>query len=113
MPITLGSGDAPGDASGNASGNDPTPKSGDDRMKESSGKIPSGRFWVLDGVSSDEDKEGFTNAEKILQEGRYVCDSFKTNKNSSFSAKQARRDRKRKMQRWAAKSSPFHPRRAP
>jgi hypothetical protein len=108
MPVTIGSGDAPGDANGDASGNsssnDLTPKSDVDWVKESSGKIPSGRFWVLDGVSSDEDEEGYLNAEKILQEGRYVCDSFKTNKNSSFSAKQVGR---------IARGRPFHPRRAP
>jgi hypothetical protein len=71
------------------------------------GKFTSGRFWVLAEDSSDEEEKDLLNPESSTRE-RYVSNSILTNE-SSCSIRQARREHKRRMQRWAAKELAVSP----
>jgi hypothetical protein len=71
----------------------------------------SGRFWVLDEASADEE-EPLPDSPRCRRE-RYVCNSIDSNGDSSISARQARREHKRNLQRWVARELAISPRASP
>jgi hypothetical protein len=66
-----------------------------------------GRFWVLADARSDEEEEDSLIADRSKAR-RYVSNSDVSNCSPS-SARRLRRDRKRRMQRWAAKELAVSP----
>jgi hypothetical protein len=102
MTVGTVSGDSEGDVPGNAAG-----------IRAGSpcspvGATPlGGRFWVLADVRSDEEEENSPITDQSWAR-RYVSNSDLSDCVPS-SARRLRRDRKRRMQRWAAKELAVSP----
>jgi hypothetical protein len=91
-------GDVPGDATGISAGSP---------CSQGRAAPLGGRFWVLAGDRSDEDEEDspISDQSKAL---RYVS-NLALSDCASSSDRRMRRDRKRRMQRWAAKELAVSP----